>query len=394
MKPTEFIVETSQIAQEADNMHADHEVQMARADCYNAAKYAIELHKLLKNMSESQGLDGWVSEKITLANDYLRMVHEYLKYENVAQPDMMGFTAEAAEYAFDQLLVEDDYDDAVKDYFSKGGKVEKLPAKKPRQSEKTDFSSKHIGGKGEVGRGKSNRIGKAAKTDPKGKPVVTAESDQKTMSRAAKGHEKYGKEGMAALAKAGREGASEKKLDAIRDRHDKYSKSRQVSEMGETGEERAAAASRENQRYDNASNYQGRNARGDVIRSGGEVVRGNPNPPSLIQRAAGALGLPNTAKDALGDPMYKSSKPASGGSRGGGGGGVGGHLADPSAVKSLIPNFESKRPVKENATGGGSSAGGIATSMGGPGHKPTSGVPKKLGNAAKMKKVTVGKGIY
>jgi NaMN:DMB phosphoribosyltransferase len=97
------------------------------------------------------------------------------------------------------------------------------------------------------------------------------------MSRAAKGHEKYGKEGMAALAKAGREGAGEKKLDSIRDKHDKYNESRQVSEM---------------------------------------------------------------------------------------------------------------------ATGGGSSAGGIATSMGGPGHKPTSGVPKKLGNAAKMKKVAVGKGVY
>jgi hypothetical protein len=42
------------------------------------------------------------------------------------------------------------------------------------------------------------------------------------MSRAAKGNEKYGKDGMRALAKAGREGASEKKLDAIRDKHDNY----------------------------------------------------------------------------------------------------------------------------------------------------------------------------
>jgi hypothetical protein len=279
MKPTEFIVETSQIAQEADVMHADHEVQMARSDCYSAAKYAIELHRMLKEISEQQGLDGWVSEKITLANDYLRTVHEYLMHEMAhgEEQAMMGFTAEAAEYAFDQLLVEDDYDDAVKDYFSRGGKVEKLPAKKPRKSEKTDFSSKHIGGKGEVGKGKANRIGKNAKTDPSGKPVVTAESDQKTMSRAAKGNEKYGKDGMKALAKAGREGASEKELDAIRDRHDRYNESRQVSEM---------------------------------------------------------------------------------------------------------------------ATGGGSSSGGIATSMGGPGYKPTSGVPKKVGNAHKPKKVTVGKGIY
>lgn len=46
--------------------------------------------------------------------------------------------------------------------------------------------------------------------------------EQKTMSRAAKGHEKYGKDGMKALAKAGREGAGEKTLDAIRDKHDKY----------------------------------------------------------------------------------------------------------------------------------------------------------------------------
>ena len=53
------------------------------------------------------------------------------------------------------------------------------------------------------------------------------------MSRAAKGHEKYGKKGMKALAKAGREGASEKKLDAIRDKHDKYNEA--VSEEKQKG---------------------------------------------------------------------------------------------------------------------------------------------------------------
>ena len=45
-----------------------------------------------------------------------------------------------------------------------------------------------------------------------------AEKD-KGMSRAAKGHEKYGKEGMEALAKAGKEG---KDLDPIRAKYDKY----------------------------------------------------------------------------------------------------------------------------------------------------------------------------
>jgi hypothetical protein len=56
---------------------------------------------------------------------------------------------------------------------------------------------------------------------------------KKTMSRAAKGHEKYGKEGMEALAKAGRNGASEKELDSIRDKHDKYDES--VSEEKQKG---------------------------------------------------------------------------------------------------------------------------------------------------------------
>jgi len=43
--------------------------------------------------------------------------------------------------------------------------------------------------------------------------------EQKTMSRAAKGNEKYGKDGMKALAKAGREG---KDLDKVREKYDKY----------------------------------------------------------------------------------------------------------------------------------------------------------------------------
>jgi hypothetical protein len=45
---------------------------------------------------------------------------------------------------------------------------------------------------------------------------------EKTMSRAAKGYEKYGKKGMMALAKAGREDAGEEKLDTIRDKYDRY----------------------------------------------------------------------------------------------------------------------------------------------------------------------------
>ena len=61
------------------------------------------------------------------------------------------------------------------------------------------------------------------------KPATIEEEDiaegERNMSRAAKGVMKYGKDGMKALAKAGREGASDEKLDTIRDKYDHYNES-------------------------------------------------------------------------------------------------------------------------------------------------------------------------
>ncbi len=79
MKKSDFVKEN--IVLQADNMQRDHEVQMAREECYHIASNAIALHKLLKTVSEAHGLDGWVSEKISLANDYVNTVKEYLEYE-------------------------------------------------------------------------------------------------------------------------------------------------------------------------------------------------------------------------------------------------------------------------------------------------------------------------
>jgi hypothetical protein len=64
----------------------DHEVQMARSELYRAGKISIELHSLLSNVSERQGLEGWVQAKITKAADYLETVYHYLDYE-LAEPD-------------------------------------------------------------------------------------------------------------------------------------------------------------------------------------------------------------------------------------------------------------------------------------------------------------------
>jgi hypothetical protein len=71
MKTTDFIKESVQIADDAHAMHRDHEVQMAREECYHIAQNAIELHKLLKSVAETTGIDGWASEKISIANDLM-----------------------------------------------------------------------------------------------------------------------------------------------------------------------------------------------------------------------------------------------------------------------------------------------------------------------------------
>ena len=83
MKSYDFLTEG--IVEDAHEMHQDHEVQMARKDCYEAAENAIALHKLLRHVSENQGIEGWVAAKITLASDYLNTVREHLEYELMNQ---------------------------------------------------------------------------------------------------------------------------------------------------------------------------------------------------------------------------------------------------------------------------------------------------------------------
>jgi hypothetical protein len=57
----------------------DHEVEMARSDLHQAHKNSSKIHKLIKNVSEDDGLEGWVQAKITKAADYLNSVCQYLE---------------------------------------------------------------------------------------------------------------------------------------------------------------------------------------------------------------------------------------------------------------------------------------------------------------------------
>ena len=79
MKSIDFLNED--IVTDAHDMQLDHEVQMARSELYRAGKSAMELHRMLKSVSEQTGLEGWVQAKITKAADYLESVYHYLDYE-------------------------------------------------------------------------------------------------------------------------------------------------------------------------------------------------------------------------------------------------------------------------------------------------------------------------
>ena len=69
------------LADKADMAERDHEVQMARADLYKIAKYAIELHDMMKSVTEADGIEGWQQSKITKAADYIGSVYHALDYD-------------------------------------------------------------------------------------------------------------------------------------------------------------------------------------------------------------------------------------------------------------------------------------------------------------------------
>lgn len=74
------------LSDEAMSVDRDHEVQMARAQLYHLANDAIRLHKLLKSVSEEEGLEGWMQSKITLAADYIKSTADYLEYDKLGAP--------------------------------------------------------------------------------------------------------------------------------------------------------------------------------------------------------------------------------------------------------------------------------------------------------------------
>ena len=67
----------------------DHEVEMARSDLFSAAKNAKQVYEMIQSVSEDEGLEGWVQEKIIKANDYLNTIREYLEGKQIQQESVV-----------------------------------------------------------------------------------------------------------------------------------------------------------------------------------------------------------------------------------------------------------------------------------------------------------------
>lgn len=81
----------------------DHEVEMARSDLFSAAKNAQQVYSMIKDISEDEGLDGWVQEKIIKANDYLNTIREYLEGKQIQGMNEQGMAEESSENKYSNL---------------------------------------------------------------------------------------------------------------------------------------------------------------------------------------------------------------------------------------------------------------------------------------------------
>jgi len=62
----------------------DHEGRMARGEIRNLIKNSLVLYKLIQKDDE---LPGWVSSYISLANDYINSVTQYMEEDQVSPDD-------------------------------------------------------------------------------------------------------------------------------------------------------------------------------------------------------------------------------------------------------------------------------------------------------------------
>lgn len=280
------------ISKSADR--TDREVEMALGDLFQAAKNAKMTYDMLKDISEDEGIEGWVQEKIIKASDYLNTIREYLENKRLQHEGTLGAVAGGVAGAYlgkspSAAITGAEIGSELQDTFATEGSADQLPTRgadyskydtdhlkmmlRPGILHRNEARFKALIRKELQKREQQSQQGVAEGYEPGDKitwyhsnhhPEIegtvvgwkdghlivksidpqtrntektvakyrvpknnilshnkqgVAEDKGRTMSRAAKGIEKYGKEGMQALAKAGREG---KDLDKIRNKYNKY----------------------------------------------------------------------------------------------------------------------------------------------------------------------------
>jgi|11BtaG_2_1085332.scaffolds.fasta_scaffold00129_18 hypothetical protein len=184
----------------AHEAEMDHEVQMARSDLYKTAKYAVAIHKMMKDVSEMEGVDGWVAAKITKAADYLSAVKHHMEGEMMADVELAVVpvagdmtdamtmpqesveeetASEASEEELDEAVEEEELDEAVEedvigDIIAKLPKQSKAPGYTKSDSERMSRLVKQV-----------DRVSQPSSPAPKG-PKVSAVTKQKQANAAAK----------------------------------------------------------------------------------------------------------------------------------------------------------------------------------------------------------------
>jgi len=178
----------SDMAQEVEK---DHEVQMARNDLYKSAKYAVAIHKMMKDISEMEGIDGWVAAKITKAADYLGSVKHYMEGQMMADVELAvvpvaGDMTDAMTVP-EEEAVEEVHEDAIGDIIKN---LPKNKATNPASTSQQDMISKIIAKlpRDDAEKGIDGQAKTMPDTDPKqpAKPPVPMQRKQAIANKMAR----------------------------------------------------------------------------------------------------------------------------------------------------------------------------------------------------------------
>jgi hypothetical protein len=87
MKNWKNIVQSANLKESdsEDANYTDHEVSMAKSQLLSSVKSSTRIAKHLSDKSEDEGIPGWVASKLTVAEDYLQAVADYMDGEELQE---------------------------------------------------------------------------------------------------------------------------------------------------------------------------------------------------------------------------------------------------------------------------------------------------------------------